>query len=81
MNESIRPILIVIAGPNGSGKTSITQKVLQHEWPENLTYINPYTIAFEKLSRVVGVFTKHNRVLLPLKNQIPKNIKNDLCTN
>ncbi len=48
MNESIRPILIVIAGPNGSGKTSITQKVLQHEWLENCTYINPDTIANEK---------------------------------
>ena len=24
--------MIVIAGPNGSGKTSVTQKFLHHEW-------------------------------------------------
>jgi predicted ABC-type ATPase len=27
-----RPTLIVVAGPNGSGKTSLTTKVLQHKW-------------------------------------------------
>ena len=27
-----KPVLIVIAGPNGSGKTSITHKILQHDW-------------------------------------------------
>lgn len=26
-----RPVLIVIAGPNGSGKTTITSKILRHE--------------------------------------------------
>lgn len=48
MSVNLKPLLIVIAGPNGSGKTSITQKVLQHEWIENCTYINPDTIANEK---------------------------------
>ena len=40
-----KPILIVIAGPNGSGKTSITHKILQHEWIEDCVYINPDDIA------------------------------------
>ena len=40
-----KPILIVIAGPNGSGKTSITNKILQHEWVENCLYVNPDNIA------------------------------------
>ena len=31
--------MIIIAGPNGSGKTSITQKFLHHEWAEGTTYI------------------------------------------
>lgn len=26
-----KPVLIVIAGPNGSGKTTITNRVLHHE--------------------------------------------------
>lgn len=29
-----RPEMIVIAGPNGSGKTSVTQRFLHHEWAE-----------------------------------------------
>ncbi len=40
-----KPILIVIAGPNGSGKTSITSKILKHDWIENCIYINPDNIA------------------------------------
>lgn len=42
-----KPILIVIAGPNGSGKTSITKHILQHEWLESCLYINPDNIAKE----------------------------------
>ena len=40
-----KPELIIIAGPNGSGKTSIIQKFLHHEWAEGTTYINPDQIA------------------------------------
>jgi uridine kinase len=41
MAEIIKPVLIVIAGPNGSGKTSITSKILQHNWVEP---INDYIL-------------------------------------
>ncbi len=40
-----KPPLIVVCGPNGSGKTSITKKILKHEWLDNCTYINPDEIA------------------------------------
>lgn len=43
-----KPVLIVIAGPNGSGKTSVTTKILHHEWIEDCIYINPDIIAQEK---------------------------------
>lgn len=39
------PKLIIIAGPNGSGKTSVTGKILEHQWIENCIYINPDNIA------------------------------------
>ncbi len=47
--EKFKPTLIVIAGPNGSGKTSITNQILKHEWLANCIYINPDTIAQEEL--------------------------------
>ena len=43
-----KPVLIVIAGPNGSGKTTITSKILRHEWLEGAVYINPDIVAQEK---------------------------------
>ncbi len=43
-----RPVLIVIAGPNGSGKTTITSKILKHEWLEGAVYINPDNVAQER---------------------------------
>ena len=43
-----RPVLIVIAGPNGSGKTTITSKILRHKWMEDAVYINPDQIAKDK---------------------------------
>ncbi len=47
MNKN-KPILIVVAGPNGSGKTSVTTQILKHEWLEGCVYINPDTIAQEE---------------------------------
>ena len=40
--------MIVIAGPNGSGKTSVTQRFLHHEWAEGTLYINPDEVAQNK---------------------------------
>ena len=43
-----KPVLIVICGPNGSGKTSITHKILKHKWIEDCVYINPDEIANDR---------------------------------
>ena len=43
-----KPTLCVIAGPNGSGKTSTTIQLLQNEWSEGSLYINPDNIAQER---------------------------------
>ena len=40
-----KPKLIVIAGPNGSGKTTFTNQVLRHDWSEGCFFINPDDIA------------------------------------
>lgn len=42
------PLLIIIAGPNGSGKTTITSEVLESDWLEDAVYINPDIVAQEK---------------------------------
>lgn len=45
MDKEYRPVLCVVAGPNGSGKTSTTEKLLSNEWAEDSFYINPDNIA------------------------------------
>ena len=42
-----RPTLCVVAGPNGSGKTTTTIQLLNNEWAADSIYINPDNIAQE----------------------------------
>lgn len=48
MTSKRLPTLCVVAGPNGSGKTSTTVQLLANEWSEGSLYINPYNIAQEQ---------------------------------
>lgn len=40
-----RPRLLIVAGPNGSGKTTITERGLAHQWFSGCEYVNPDLIA------------------------------------
>jgi predicted ABC-type ATPase len=40
-----QPKLLLVAGPNGSGKTTVTERGLAHEWFAGCEYINPDFIA------------------------------------
>ena len=42
---SDRPRLIIVAGPNGAGQTSITEQLLLHESMTGCVYVNPDFIA------------------------------------
>ncbi|MBR2196129.1 MAG: zeta toxin family protein [Salinivirgaceae bacterium] len=58
-----KPVLIVVAGPNGSGKTSVTSRILHHEWLENSVYINPDIVAQERF----GDWNSEDAVLKSIK--------------
>ena len=48
MDSTHKPTLCVVAGPNGSGKTSMTVQLLANEWLEGSLYIYPNNIAQEQ---------------------------------
>lgn len=58
-----KPVLIIIAGPNGSGKTTITTQILQHEWMEDAVYINPDQIAKDRF----GDWNSPNAIMQSVK--------------
>lgn len=41
----VKPKLLIVAGPNGSGKTTFTGKLLKDHWSEDCFFINPDEIA------------------------------------
>jgi len=44
-----KPVLVVVAGPNGSGKTAITDILRgRHDWTQGLVEVNPDRIAQEE---------------------------------
>ena len=47
MSDNRKPVLCIVAGPNGSGKTSATIQLLSNEWTADSIYINPDNIAQE----------------------------------
>ena len=77
MDSAHKPILIVIAGPNGSGKTTITSRLLKSEWLEDAVYINPDNVAQEKFGdwnspeAVINAAEKTTLVKVPEKGSIP----------
>ncbi|MCY4100200.1 MAG: zeta toxin family protein, partial [Rhodobacteraceae bacterium] len=58
-----KPILIVIAGPNGTGKTSFSLQIRSHRWYQDCIFINPDEIALKKY----GDWNSHDAVLKAAK--------------
>ncbi len=44
----VKPALLVIAGPNGSGKTTVTALLREERWSEGVEYLNPDEIARDR---------------------------------
>ena len=44
----MRPVLLVIAGPNGSGKTTVTTRLREERWSEGVEYLNPDDVARDR---------------------------------
>jgi len=47
LKDKHKPEMIIIAGPNGSGKIFVNKSFLHHEWAVGTTYINPDEVANE----------------------------------
>lgn len=44
----MKPALLVIAGPNGSGKTTVTVRLREEKWSDGVEYLNPDDVAEER---------------------------------
>lgn len=44
----MKPVLLVIAGPNGSGKTTVTVRLRADRWSEGVEYLNPDDVARDR---------------------------------
>lgn len=68
----MKPTLLVIAGPNGSGKTTVTVRLRRDQWSEGVEYLNPDDIARERFGdwnsesavRSAAIWTAERRELL-----------------
>lgn len=71
-----KPKLLVISGPNGSGKTSITTQILKHEWVEGCIYDNSKDFAPAKLLFRVsnGILGKQYKEINPWATPILESI-------
>lgn len=47
VHNEVRPRLLIVAGPNGTGKTTLTESGLRHQWFAGCEYVNPDLIAKE----------------------------------
>lgn len=65
----MKPALLVIAGPNGSGKTTVTARLREDHWSEGVEYLNPDDIARDRFGdwnspeavRAAAEFTQKRR--------------------
>jgi predicted ABC-type ATPase len=44
----MKPILLVIAGPNGSGETTVTTRLRLDQWSDGVEYLNPDDVARDR---------------------------------
>lgn len=44
----MKPVLLVIAGPNGSGKTTVTARLRTDHWSQGVEYLNPDEVARDR---------------------------------